>query len=108
MRTTTLLLSLLTFACGSDSEVNKITDGNIAGDGDRPDDTSAPLNTAPDVTVSLSPAEVFTDDTLTADAVATDPDGDAVTISYAFSVDGAVVQDGPDATLSGIDFFNKG
>lgn len=108
MRTTTLLLSLLTFACGSDAEVNKITDGNIAGDDDRPDDTSAPINTAPDVTVFLVPAEVFTNDTLTADAVASDTDGDALTLSYAFSVDGAVVQDGPDATLSGIDFFDKG
>jgi hypothetical protein len=67
------------------------------------------LNSPPEVTeVTLSPASVYTNDTVTADATTSDDDGDALTVTYAFSVDGEVVQDGSSNTLDGSVHFDKG
>ena len=64
-------------------------------------------NTAPVVeSVVLSPEGPREADVIEATAVASDDDGDAVTLSYAWSVDGVVVQEGEDATLTG-ELFDK-
>ena len=66
-------------------------------------------NTPPVVSdATLVPSEVYTNDTVSAVATATDADGDALTLTYAFSVDGTVVQDGPESTLDGAVHFDKG
>jgi hypothetical protein len=58
-------------------------------------------NQAPIVTsVDLTPADASRDDTLAATAVADDPDGDEITLRYTWLVDGAMVQEGEDATLA--------
>ena len=60
------------------------------------------VNTAPEIaSVSMTPTTVYTNDTVSAVATATDADGDDLTLTYAFSVDGTIVQDGPDDTLDG-------
>ena len=66
-------------------------------------------NAAPVLTdAALLPATLYTNDTATASAAVTDPDGDSPTVTYAFSVDGTVVQDGPSPALDGAVFFDKG
>ncbi|MDP2310280.1 MAG: hypothetical protein Q8P18_29965, partial [Pseudomonadota bacterium] len=61
-------------------------------------------NTAPGVvSVTLSPSAPDTDDTVTASATGTDLDGDTVTFTYAWYVDGTVVA-ATGATLSGTYF----
>ena len=58
-------------------------------------------NQAPIVTsVVLGPDNASRDDTLEAEVVAADPDGDEITLSYTWQVDGAMVQEGEDATLA--------
>jgi arylsulfatase A-like enzyme len=47
------------------------------------------LNSLPTVTVAVAPPEPGTDDALSAAAEASDADGDAVVVSYAWAVDGA-------------------
>jgi hypothetical protein len=64
-------------------------------------------NTAPTVSVTLSPAVAKTDDTLTAAATASDPDGDALALSYDWYVDGALVQSGTSSTLDGSSAFSR-
>ncbi len=64
-------------------------------------------NAAPKVTsISLSPTEAYTDDTLTVSATTSDPDGDTVYLSYVWTVDGATVSTA--TTLSGASAFDKG
>jgi hypothetical protein len=66
-------------------------------------------NTGPDVSdISLTPSELFTNDTLTASATASDADGDDLTLTYAFHVNGTVVQDSESPSLSGTAHFDKG
>jgi hypothetical protein len=66
-------------------------------------------NGPPDITdVLLSPTDLYTNDTLTAEAIVADPDGDTLALTYAFSVNGTVVQDSTSDTLSGATHFNKG
>ena len=98
------LVLLLAAGC-SETGVNKLDEKNRPGSGD--DDVDS-VNTAPEAEVVLRPMNPRTNDTVTAAAEASDIDGDSVTLTYAFTVDGSVVQDGPEATLSGIDHFNKG
>jgi hypothetical protein len=63
-------------------------------------------NTAPEVTaVTISPASPVTDDVLTASASTTDDDGDTVTVTYDWNVDGSYVYTG--ATLDGATFFDR-
>jgi hypothetical protein len=65
-------------------------------------------NGRPEVSdVALSPTELHTNDTLTATPTVSDPDGDSFTVTYAFSVNGSVVQDGPADSLSGVLHFDK-
>lgn len=64
-------------------------------------------NTAPTVSVTLSPAVAKTDDTLNATATASDPDGDALSLSYDWYVDGALVQSGASSTLDGSSAFSR-
>ncbi len=64
-------------------------------------------NAAPSITsLLLSPSSVYTDDTLTATATTYDADGDAVTVSYAWYVDG-VATGTTGSSLSGVSWFDK-
>ena len=64
-------------------------------------------NTAPEVlTVTLGPSEAYTNDTLTAVATTSDLDGDSVTVSYAWYVDGSLVG-ATGSTLPGASYFDK-
>lgn len=64
-------------------------------------------NTAPAIaSVSLAPTTVYTDTTVTAVVSASDADGDTVTLSYAWAIDGAPIA-ATGATLSGA-WFDKG
>ena len=64
-------------------------------------------NVAPVVdSVTLSPAEPYETDAITATVSATDADNDTVALNIDWWVDGAVVQSGEDSTLTGA-LFNK-
>ena len=66
-------------------------------------------NTGPDVSdIVLTPSDLFTNDTLTASATASDADGDDLTLTYAFHVNGTMVQDSESPSLSGTAHFDKG
>ena len=66
-------------------------------------------NTAPAVTtVTLTPTTVYTDDTLTASVSASDADGDTLSYSYDWYVDGVPRGSVASATLSGDRYFEKG
>ena len=85
--------------------------GVIDGKGGTVTDTASVEigNTAPEVTsVTLIPTELYTNDTVSAVATTTDTDGDELTLTYAFSVNGDVVQDGSSSSLSGVSYFDKG
>ena len=59
-------------------------------------------NTAPSLTsLSLTPSTVYTDDTLRVSLVASDADGDSVSVTYDWYVAGSLVQSGTDDTLDG-------
>ena len=66
-------------------------------------------NTAPVVSsVTLSPSTVYTNDTLTANVVSSDADGDSLSLSYAWYVGGVVVPAATSSSLSGVSYFSKG
>jgi hypothetical protein len=91
-----------TIACRADVDDGKTGSGS---------DTASVVtgNTAPEVSsVTLTPSALYTNDTVTAVATTTDADGDELTLSYAFSVDGSVVQDSLDNSLDGTVYFDKG
>jgi len=79
------------------------------------EDTGAPVsasltisNSPPEVTaVSLNPNTVYTDDTISASMSTSDADGDAVSLSYEWMVDGATVAE-TGSTLDGAAYFEKG
>jgi hypothetical protein len=72
-------------------------------------ETATVGNTPPDVSaILLTPSELFTNDTLTAVPTVSDAEGDGLAVTYAFSVNGEVVQDGTSDNLSGIAHFDKG
>jgi hypothetical protein len=104
MRWAAIPLTLLMAVACSETSVSKVD-----GDG-KPGSSSGSGgdNTAPEADVLLRPVNPRTNDTVTAVAEATDADNDSITLSYAFTVDGVTVQDGPDTTLSGGEHFNKG
>jgi hypothetical protein len=58
--------------------------------------------------VAITPSSPRTNDTLTASASTSDPDGDPLTVTYDWSVDGSVVASGSSATLAGATWFSKG
>ncbi len=77
-----------------------------ASDGTTSASTSASVtigNTAPTASVTLSPSTVYTDDTLTATVTSADADGDTLSVSYAWTVDGMAATS-TSATLTGADF----
>jgi hypothetical protein len=57
--------------------------------------------------VTLAPEVAYTNDTLTASASATDADGDTLSYTYDWYVDGTLVQSGASDTLSGVDAFDR-
>ena len=66
-------------------------------------------NTPPEVdSISLSPSSPTTDDTLTATVTSSDADGDAVTLTYTWYVNGSAVTSGTDSTLDGTVHFGSG
>lgn len=70
--------------------------------------SSSITNDAPVVTgVTLTPSTARTNNTLTASATTSDPDGDPLTVTYDFYVAGALVQSGSGTTLSGVVHFDK-
>ena len=70
--------------------------------------SSSITNDAPVVTgVTLTPTTARTLDTLTASASTSDPDGDPLTVTYDFYVDGTLAQSGSSNTLSGATYFDK-
>ena len=65
-------------------------------------------NAPPEVTnVTLSPTTIYTDDIVTATATGTDVDGQSVTFTYDWYVDGTSVQNGTANTLDGTTHFSK-
>lgn len=57
--------------------------------------------------VTLTPSPIYTNDTLTATATMTDADGDALTVTYDWYVEGALVLSGQRATLEGSSYFDR-
>ncbi len=65
------------------------------------------VNTVPEISsVSLSPGEAYTNDTITASVTTTDVDGDTVTVDYLWTVDGGALSE-TSSSLSGVDSFSK-
>ena len=65
-------------------------------------------NTAPSISsLSLSSGSVYTNDILSASVVTSDPEGDPVTVSFAWYVDGGLVAESG-ASLDGATWFDKG
>ena len=59
-------------------------------------------NTAPVLSsVTMTPSTAYTDDTLSIAQATSDADGDTVTVTYDWYVDGTLVQSGSDNTLDG-------
>jgi hypothetical protein len=83
------------------------TPSDGADDGSPVSDSLLIGNAPPTVsTVTLSPSAATTDDVITAGVSTSDPDGDTVTLTYAWSVDGSAVSS--DTTLDGATWFDKG
>ena len=100
----------LSGAFGSGSEVScvaLVTDGK-GGSSDATETLT--IGGAPPVIDDLSfePAIPLTDDDLTAEAVVSDADGDMVTLTYTWSVNGVQVQSGASSTLDGTVWFSRG
>jgi hypothetical protein len=71
-------------------------------------DTATAVNTPPELTsLTVSPGSVATDSLLTVAVATTDGDGDPVTVSYAWTVDGGSAG-GDSSTLDGDSWFDKG
>jgi formylglycine-generating enzyme required for sulfatase activity len=82
-----------------------------AYDGSTGSDTASVTigNTAPVVSsVVLSPSTVYTNDMVSANVVSSDVDGDALSLGYAWYVDGVKVPTATSSALSGATAFDKG
>ncbi|MEC9388651.1 MAG: hypothetical protein VX944_01130 [Myxococcota bacterium] len=100
------LIPIALMACRSDTDLTKL--GNDSEGGSSAGSDDAPINSAPSVAVTLNPTTARTNTVLAAVATADDPDGDALEVSYRFSVDGTEVQEGDTTTLDGAAHFSKG
>lgn len=101
MRLSIALLVLA--ACSGDKETGEPVDSSP--DTDSGTDSVETGNAPVIASVTLTPGEVYTDGTLDAVVSASDPDGDALTTHYAWSVDGARV--GGDTPSLGGDNFGR-
>ena len=101
-----LSLPLLLLACrtGDKDEIQDLTDS-----GDEPGDSATQyINTPPVVeSVVITPDALSTDDVAVANVTNSDADGDGVSLSYVWFIDGLVVDD-VGAELSGELYFDKG
>jgi hypothetical protein len=69
--------------------------------------TATAVNTPPEITsLALTPSALYTDDTVAASVSTTDADGDAVSLSYAWSVDGVATSE-TGSSLDGASWFDK-
>ncbi len=69
--------------------------------------TATVLNSPPEITsLTLSPSVLYTDDVLSTSLSTTDADGDEVTLSYAWTVDGMTIS-ATDSSLEGAVWFDK-
>ncbi len=92
-----------------DSVMVEVTPSDGRGDGASVmSDTATVVNSPPVLTsLTLSPSSVYTDSVLTAAVATTDADGDSVSVSYAWSVDGVSAGSGG-STLDGDTWFDRG
>jgi hypothetical protein len=95
-----------TFAAG-DSVTCTVTPDDGSDTGTPMSDTVAVANQPPEVdAVTLSPSVPDTDDTIAAAVTTHDDDGDAVSVSYAWYVDGSLVG-ATGSSLDGVTWFDK-
>ncbi len=100
-------LSLAAFSAG-DALTCTVTADDADGGIDTASVSTTIGNAAPTITaLALAPLTAYTDDTLTATALTSDADGDILTLIWEWSVNGVVVQSGPDNTLDGTLYFEK-
>jgi formylglycine-generating enzyme required for sulfatase activity len=99
--------TLFTGFVGGDTVACSVTANDGTVDGNILSDTVVITNTAPVVTsVTLSPANPDTQETVYASYTAADTDGDSVSVSYLWTVDGAEVAE-TGSSLSGAAYFDK-
>ena len=98
----------LSGAFGSgDTVVCTVTPHDGTDPGTAVSDSVVVENEPPEVlSVTLSPSSVYTNDTITATVSTSDPDGDYVTVSYAWYVDGTLVAE-TGSSLDGAVYFEK-
>jgi hypothetical protein len=90
-----------------DTIVCAVTATDADGGTDIATDSVTLINQAPTISsVSISPDEVYTDDTITASVEVADADVDDVTVTYDWYVDGSPVS-ASGSTLSGTTYFDK-
>ena len=93
---------------GGDTVSCTVTPYDGSDEGSPRSDSVTISNTAPTVeTLTLSPSDPGTDDTITATVSTSDVEGDPVTVSYEWYVNGAVVSGETGASLDGGDHFDK-
>ena len=91
-----------------DSVTCTVTPNDGLDDGDPvTSDAVLVVNGLPEAQVALSPTAPGTEETLTAEVSTSDVDGDGVSVSYVWSVDGVEVSGETDATLDGALYFDK-
>ena len=99
--------TLLGLYWSGDTVVCTVTPNDGTDAGTALSDTVTIHNELPVVdSVSLSPSSVYTDGTITSLVSTSDADGDSVTVSYAWYVDGVVVG-ATGSSLAGVTWFDK-
>jgi hypothetical protein len=105
----TQVLSSVSTARGDIFTCTAVPDDGAATGTDMTSASVTIVNEAPVIdSVTLSSASPRTNDTLTANAVVSDNDGDTTTLSYEWYVGGALAQSGASNSLSGASHFDKG